>query len=95
MREYELICVFHPDLDENALTEATNKVKGLITDSGGTLDKVEMWGKRKLAYVVRKQKEGQYVFIKASLDPKVCAEIERTLRFTESVLRFLLTTPEK
>jgi len=94
MRDYELICVFSPDLDETALNDAVAKVKSLITDNGGTLAKVEMWGKRKLAYIVRKQKEGQYVFFKANMDPKFCAELERTLRFTEPVLRFLLTTPE-
>jgi small subunit ribosomal protein S6 len=94
MRDYELICIFSPDLDETALNDLVTKVKGWITDSGGEIAKVEMWGKRKLAYVLRKQKEGQYVFIKASMEPRFCAELERTLRFTEPVLRFLLTTPE-
>lgn len=94
MRDYELICVFTPDLDETALNEMVAKVKGWITDSGGTITKVETWGKRKLAYIIRKQKEGQYVFFKTSMEPGFCAELERTLRFTEPVLRFLLTTPD-
>ncbi len=92
MRDYELILVIQPDLDETALNDVLNKVKSWITDSGGSIAKTDFWGKRKLAYSIRKQKEGQYVLLKANLAPNFCANLERNLRFLEPVLRFLLTT---
>ena len=91
MRDYELIFVVQPDLDETAVNDVVTKVKTWITDSGGSIEKVDFWGKRKLAYQIRKQKEGQYVLIKTSMDPKFGAELERNMRFLEPILRFLLT----
>lgn len=91
MRDYELIFVVQPDLDETALNDVVTKVKSWITDSGGSIAKVDFWGKKKLAYQIRKQKEGQYVLIKTNMDPKFGAELERNMRFLEPVLRFLLT----
>ena len=94
MRDYELIFIVHPDLDETSLKDVVEKVKGWITEAGGTISKTDFWGKKKLAYAIRKQKEGQYVLIRAQMDPSVGATIERNLRFTEPVLRFLLTVIE-
>jgi len=94
MRDYELVFIVHPDLDENALKDVVEKVKTWITDNGGVIAKVDLWGKRKLAYAIRKQKEGQYVLIKAQIDPKACVQIEHNLRLLEPVIRFLLTNVE-
>jgi small subunit ribosomal protein S6 len=94
MRDYELVFIVHPDLDETALHEVVEKVKGWITETGGTIDKVDFWGKRRLAYAIRKQKEGQYVLIRTQLDPTTCIQLERNLRFQEPVMRFLLTSVE-
>ena len=91
MRDYELIFVVQPDLDETAVNDVVTKVKTWITDSGGSIEKVDFWGKRKLAYQIRKQKEGQYVLIKTNMEPKFGAELERNMRFLEPILRFLLT----
>jgi small subunit ribosomal protein S6 len=90
MREYELVCLVHPDLDENAFNELVNLIKGWITENGGLVPKVDLWGKRKLAYAIRKQSEGQYVLFHTQMNPKYGAQLERNLRFVESVLRFLL-----
>lgn len=90
MRDYELIFIVHPDLDETAFKEVQDKVKGWIVDSGGQVAKVDLWGKRKLAYPIRKAIEGQYVQMNASFAPAFSAELERNLRFLEPVLRFLL-----
>jgi small subunit ribosomal protein S6 len=94
MRDYELVFIVHPDLDETSLKDVVEKVKGWITDAGGSIVKVDFWGKKKLAYAIRKQKEGHYVLIQAQMDPSVGSTIERNLRFTEPVLRFLLITIE-
>jgi small subunit ribosomal protein S6 len=90
MREYELVFIVHPDLDENAFKEVLEKVKVWITDGGGQVDKVDLWGKRKLAYPIRKQGEGQYVLMDISIAPAFSTELERNLRFLEPVLRFLI-----
>ena len=91
MRDYELVFIVHPDLDENAFTEVVNRVKGWISDGGGQVEKTDLWGKRKLAYVIRKQKEGQYVLMETKMPPAFSATLERNLRFLEPVLRFLIT----
>jgi small subunit ribosomal protein S6 len=92
MREYELVFIVHPDLDETALKDVVEKVKGWISEAGGSIAKVDFWGKKKLAYVIRKQKEGHYVCVRTQMDPAFGATLERNLRFTEPVLRFLLTS---
>lgn len=92
MREYELVFIVHPDLDETALKDLVEKVKGWISEAGGSIAKVDLWGKKKLAYVIRKQKEGYYVFFRTQMDPAFGITLERNLRFTEPVLRYLLTS---
>jgi small subunit ribosomal protein S6 len=94
MREYELIFIVHPDLDDTATSELVERVKGWITEAGGTVDKVDPWGKRKLAYPIRKQNEGQYFFLLIQIAPNFVAELERNLRFLEPVMRFLITAVE-
>jgi small subunit ribosomal protein S6 len=92
MREYELVFIVHPDLDDTALKDVVEKVKGWITDAGGSVSKVDLWGKRKMAYTIRKQKEGQYVLFRAQMDPTFGITLERNLRFLEPIMRFLLTS---
>ena len=94
MREYELVFIVHPDLDETALKDLVEKVSGWISEAGGTIAKVDFWGKKKLAYVIRKQKEGHYILVRTQMDPSFGATLERNLRFTEPILRFLLTSVE-
>ena len=81
MRSYEVVFIVHPDLDENALKGVIDRVQGWITGSGGSIDKVDLWGKRRLAYAIRKQREGQYVLVQAQFAPRFSAELERNLRF--------------
>lgn len=88
MRNYEVVFIVHPDLDDNALKVVVDRVQAWITDSGGSVVKMDQWGKRRLAYSIRKQREGQYIYLEAQFDPKYTAELERNLRFLEPVLRF-------
>ena len=90
MRAYELVFIVHPDLEDVAFKELVERVKGWITEAGGQVAKVDLWGKRKLAYSLRKQKEGHYVIIQTQMAPSFCAQLERNLRLQESVMRFLI-----
>lgn len=94
MRDYEVVVVIHPDLEETALNEVVGKVQEWIGGSGGSISKVDLWGKRKLAYEIRKQREGQYVLLQTQMEPEFCSELERNLRFLEPVLRFLIVSLE-
>jgi len=92
MRNYELVCIFQPELDEAAFKGAVERVSNWVTEAGGTVDKLEVWGRRRLAYIIHKQTEGQYVLMNISLDPKAASGLERNIRFLETVMRHMLTT---
>ena len=94
MRKYELVCIVQPELDEAAFNGIVEKVRGWVKDSSGTVDKVDLWGKRQMAYRIRKQREGQYVLLNLSMPPSATADLERNLRLTEPVMRFMLTLVE-
>ena len=91
MRNYELVCIIQPELDETAFKGAVEKIQGWVTETGGTVDKVDVWGRRRMAYAIRKQREGQYVLLNLTLSPKSTSELERNIRFLEPVMRHLLT----
>lgn len=88
MRNYEIVFIVHPDLDETALKVVVDRVQSWITDSGGSITKLDQWGKRRMAYSIRKQREGQYVYVEAAFDPSFSNELERNMRFLEPILRF-------
>lgn len=91
MRKYELVCLIQPDLDEAAFNGVLDRVTGWVADSGGTVDKVDIWGKRRLAYPIRKQREGNYVLFNLSMDTTATSGLEQNLRYTEAVMRHMLT----
>ena len=91
MRNYELVCIVQPDLDETAFKGAVDRVKGWVTESGGSVDKVDVWGRRRLAFPIHKQRDGQYVLLNITLDPKSASDLERNIRYLETVLRHMLT----
>ena len=91
MRKYELVCVFQPDLDETAFNSLVEKVKGWVSESGGSIDKVDVWGRRKLAYIIKKQREGQFVLMNVTMNPAATANLERNLRYQEPIIRHMLS----
>jgi small subunit ribosomal protein S6 len=91
MRKYELVCIIQPDLDETVFNETLERIQGWVTESGGSVEKTEDWGRRKLAYMIHKQTEGHYVLLNIALDPKSAGALERNLRFHEPVTRHMLT----
>ena len=95
MRQYEVAYIVHPELDETAFKEINDRIAALISNNDGKIDNAELWGKKKLAYEIRKQTEGQYVFLKATLPPTFCAELERNLGLMEPVLRYMILQAEE
>jgi small subunit ribosomal protein S6 len=94
MRDYELTIIAHPDLEETALNDIVDRIQGWVTAAGGIIVKVDVWGKRQLAYPIRKQKDGLYVFFQLKIPPTFGIELERNLRFLEPVMRFLIIAVE-
>ncbi len=91
MRNYELLIVTQPDLEEAALTDVNTKIESWITEAGGKVEKTDNWGKRRLAYEIDKQREGIYVLFKYTVPPEFTTELERRLRFLEPVIRHMVT----
>lgn len=91
MRTYEIVLIVHPDLDETAFNGVIEKTQGWITTGGGSIAKVDVWGRRRMAYAIGKQREGQYVLITAEFAPAFSAELDRNLRFLEPVIRYMIT----
>lgn len=91
MRPYEVAFIAHPEVDEDGVIALADKVQSWITASGGTVDKVERLGKKRLAYEIRKQRDGHYVIVNAQLNAGGPAEVERNLRLNEQVLRFMIS----
>lgn len=91
MRKYELVCIIHPDLDETVFKGIVEKVSGWIGESGGSIEKTDVWGRRRMAYSILKHREGQYVLFNFAMPPAAVAELERKMRFQESILRSLVT----
>jgi small subunit ribosomal protein S6 len=91
MRHYELVCIVHPDLDEGAFNGVVEKVKNWVVESSGSVDKVEVWGRKRLAYPIKKHREGQYVLFNLTLEPTATAPMDQNLRFLEPVIRYMIT----
>ncbi len=91
MRKYELVCLIQPDLDEASFNALIERVQGWVADGGGTVDKVDNWGKRRMAYMIRKQRDSNYLVFNLSLAPTAIAALEQNLRYTETVMRHMLT----
>ncbi|MBP8988978.1 MAG: 30S ribosomal protein S6 [Clostridia bacterium] len=88
-RQYEVVYILNPTMDEEAINTTMEKIQTLI-ESSATVEKVDVWGRRKLAYEIDDQKEGHYVLINFSAEPDFPKELERVLKITDGVLRYLI-----
>jgi len=96
LRDYEVLYIVRADLDDDKVQDVVKRVNTLIERSGGTAERTNLWGKRKLAYEVKHQKEGSYVLQDFSIGPDRIPELEAALKITEEVLRHLIVRkPEK
>ena len=95
MREYELMFVLTPELQEDGVTAAAERVTSLITNRGGEITKVDTWGRRRMAYPIRHQLDGLYTVMRFRLEANLTDELDRNLRLNESVLRHLIVRAEE
>lgn len=93
MNQYEIAVLYHPDLEID-LEKATTKVEKIITDSGGKITKADNWGKRKLAYAIKKQEFAIYVFYTVEMPADAAAKIDQAFNITDEVIRFMITRPD-
>lgn len=94
VRDYELMYIVRPDVDDDGLRAAVDSVKSLVEGQGGEISKTTMWGKRRLAYEVKHLRDGHYVIVEMRLDGARVANVERALRIHDSVFRHLLVVQE-
>ncbi|WP_263410231.1 30S ribosomal protein S6 [Terriglobus tenax] len=88
-RTYEVMFIVRPDLQEEDLDKLIEGFSGTVTTNGGEVKSVEKLGRRRLAYIVRKFQDGLYVLLNVAADGKLIAELERRLRVTEQVIKFI------
>ncbi|MGF7233699.1 MAG: 30S ribosomal protein S6 [Frankia sp.] len=95
-RHYELVVILAPDLEERTVAPSLDQFLTVVRTGGGTVEKVDVWGRRRLAYEINKHFEGIYAVIDLRAEPDVVAELDRQLNLNESVLRTkVLRLPEK
>lgn len=93
MNQYEIAVLYHPDLEVD-LTKAEEKVTKIITSNGGKVVSTDNWGKRKLAYVIKKQEHAVYVFYTVEMPAEGVRKVEATLNITDEVIRYLIVRPD-
>lgn len=91
LRDYEILYIVRPELDDEQLTAAIRSVDTLVGSLGGSVKKTDVWGRRRLAYEVRRLREGQYVLTDFAVDPARVPEMEATLKISDTVFRHLIT----
>jgi small subunit ribosomal protein S6 len=88
-RTYEIVFIADPNLVEADVDALAAQVKGFVEKEGGHIDNVEMWGKKRLAYTVRKHREGYYVLLLATAAGALVREVERRMRVTDGIIKFI------
>ena len=94
MRHYEIMIILEPETDERPIAQSLAKLLQVVPSHGGTVDKIDIWGKRRLAYDIKKKSEGFYVVVDMTTAPETAQELDRQLGLNESVLRTKLLRPE-
>ena len=94
MRHYEIMIILNPETDERTIAPTLEKLLHIVPSSGGTVDKIDTWGKRRLAYDIKKKSEGFYIVVDMTTTPEIAQELDRQLGLNESVLRTKLLRPE-
>ncbi|GAB3827466.1 30S ribosomal protein S6 [Kribbella italica] len=95
MRRYEVMVILDPELEERTVEPSLDTYLNIVRKEGGTVEKVDIWGRRKLAYDVKKKAEGIYAVIDLTAEPAVVKELDRQLTLNESILRTKVLRPDQ
>ena len=87
MRHYEMMVILDPQLDERTVAPSLEQFLGVVRTQGGSVDKLEVWGKRRLSFEINKRTEGIYAVVDMSCTPATVAELDRQLSLSETILR--------
>ena len=94
MRAYELMVILNPEVEDRAVEPSLSKFLEIVTNAGGTIDNLDIWGRRRLAYEIQKKSEGIYTVVNFTASPETAAELDRVLNLNESVMRTKIIRPE-
>ncbi len=94
MRRYELMVILDPDLEERTVAPSLDQFLSVVRQGGGTVEKVDVWGRRRLAYEIGHRAEGIYAVIDLQAEPAVVAELDRQLNLNEAVVRTKVLRPD-
>ena len=94
MRRYELMVILDPDLEERTVAPSLETYLKIIKESGGRVDKLDIWGRRRMAFEIAKKSEGIYAVVDMHCEPAAIKELDRQLNLNESVLRTKVIRPE-
>ncbi|MBA2414312.1 MAG: 30S ribosomal protein S6 [Geodermatophilaceae bacterium] len=95
MRRYELMVILDPDLEERTIAPSLDQFLTVVTKDGGTVEKVDIWGRRRMSFEINKRVEGIYAVVDLQAQPATVAELDRQLNLNESVLRTKLIRPDQ
>lgn len=88
MRRYEIMLILPPEADDKVVSGVTDRMAEVLRDRGGEIGKVDRWGKRRLAYTLRRLSEGFYIVVECTADPAAMKEMDRVLTLADDVIRF-------
>lgn len=94
MRAYELMVILNPEVEDRAVEPSLSKFLEIVTNAGGTIDNLDIWGRRRLLYEIQKKSEGIYAVVNFTASPETAAELDRVLNLNESVMRTKIIRPE-
>jgi small subunit ribosomal protein S6 len=94
MRRYELMIILDPNVEERTVGPSIDQFLGVVKTEGGSVEKVDVWGRRRLAYEIKKKSEGIYAVVDLTAQPATVKELDRQLNLNESILRTKVIRPE-
>ncbi len=94
MRHYELMVILNPDLEERTVAPTIDQFLGVVRDGGGTVEKVDIWGRRRLAFEIGKRWEGIYAVVDLVCEPATVKELDRQLNLSENIMRTKVLRPD-
>ena len=94
MRQYEMMVILDPELEDRTIAPSLDQFLNVIRQSGGSVEKVDVWGKRRLSYEIAKKTEGYYAVVDLTSEPAAVKELDRQLNLTEVVLRTKIIRPD-